>query len=352
MLGLSHPHTMKKYPQLLLSVYSLSFLLSVPCALAQDIGIGTFSDLVGQARQASPQPSPSPIFMERTRAGEFKLISPTPTPAPFFSTPTVGFEYDYRLIHQKPAGGLTIDVNEAHTSFAFSLASTRFAFEYVYISSDGSNDLGGQLSVDSNGVKVTLTQPIGEQLIFSLPLFYKNDGGDAVIPTGPQTFSMDTISMNPLVIFSTPVPLITDNQNQPKPPKEQPLTFLVSAGYRLGATEKHDIHPASPNVDGWTGNFVSLVGAEYASKTTDGDTTWKITGNVTWNHLTNFYLSKPVPRPDDNGFGLAAIFTYNVLTFKVNHQPRLALKFGYQYDGFNRDQYQHSVTAAGSYRFW
>jgi hypothetical protein len=61
-----------------------------------------------------------------------------------------------------------------------------------------------------------------------------------------------------------------------------------------------------------------------------------------------------IPRPDDNSFGLAAIFTYNLLTFTSNDkvQPRLTLKLGYQYDGFNRDQYQHSVTAAGTYRFW
>lgn len=348
---------MRVYPPFLGLIYLLAFLLYAVPALPQDIGIGTFSDLVDQARQVAPQPSPSPIIMERIR-GELLAVSPTPTPPPFFSAPTAGFEYDYRRVQQKPIGGLSIDVNETHSSFSFNLASTKVALEHVFISSEGSNELGIKLSTDSNGLKTTVTQPVGEQLIFSLVLFYRNDDGDAVAPTGSQTFSMDTIAMNPLVIFSTPVPLITDNLGQPKPLKDQPLTFLISAGYRLGATEKYDIHPVSPNVDGWTGNFISLVGAEYASKIQEGDhkgdTTWKITGNVTWNHLTNFYLSKVVPRPDDNSFGLAAIFTYNLQTFKVHDkwQPRLALKLGYQYDGFNRDQYQHSVTVAGSYRFW
>lgn len=347
---------MKNYSQLLRSVYFLSIFFTLPSAFAQDVGLGTFSDLVGQAKQVPPQPTPAPIVMERTRGGELRIIS-TPTPAPFFSAPTAGFEYDYRFIQQKPAGGLAIDVNEAHTSVAFTLASTRFAFEYVYTSSDGSNDLGGKLDTDSNGVKVTLTQPIGAQLIFSLPLFYKNDDGDAVIPTGPQTFNMDTISMNPLFIFSMPVPTsrTTDNSNPSKPKVDQPLTLSLAAGYRLGVTEKNDIHPSSPDVDGWTGTFNSLAGAEYAPKTADGDNKWKFTGNITWTHLTNFFLSKPIRRPDDNSFGLAAIFTYNLLTFKSDDhwQPRLTLKVGYQYDGFhNRDQYQHSVTVAGTYRFW
>ena len=333
-------------------LYLLTFLFYAVPASAQIEGLGTFSDLVDEARQAVPRPSPPPIVMERTPSGELRMISPPPPP--FFSAPTVGIEYDYRRIQQKLIGGLTIDVNEAHSSFSFNLASTKIALEQVFISSEGSNDLGAKLSTDANGLKATVTQPIGEQLIFSMVLFYKNDDGDAVIPTGSQTFSMDTIAMNPLVIFSMPIPIVTDDLGRPKPTKEQPLTFLVSAGYRLGATEKYDIHPASANVDGWTGNFISLVGAEYARKTADGDTKWKITGNVTWNHLTNFYLSKPVPHPDDNGFGLAAIFTYNVLTFKVDDkwQPRLALKLSYQYDGFNRDQYQHSITLAGTYRFW
>jgi hypothetical protein len=334
-------------------VFAALFYASI--AFAQNEGIGTFSDLVGQALQVSAQPQPTPVVttrLETNLRGEKQIVTTIEAP-PLFSAPAVGFEYDYRRNQQKAPGGLTIDVNEAHNSFSFALASTNLAFEYVHIWSDGSNDIGGKQSIDSNGVKVTLTQPIGSYFVFSLPLFYRNDDGDAVVSTGPQTFGMDMFAMNPLVIFSMPVPIITDDLGQPKPPKEQPLTFLVSAGYRLGVTEKYDIHPASPNVNGWTGNFISLVGAEYAPKTADGDTKWKITGNVTWNHLTNFYLSKVVPRPDDNGFGLAAIFTYNVLTFKVNDkwQPRLAFKLSYQYDGFNRDQYQHSVTVAGTYRF-
>ena len=151
------------------------------------------------------------IILKETRTGEL-VPCPTPTPPSFFFAPTVGLEYDYRRIQQKAPGGLTIDVNEAHSSFAFALASTRFIFDYVHIWSDGSNSIGNSQSISSNGLKLTLTQPIGPHLIFSLPLFYKNDAGDAVKSTGPQTFGMDTFAMNPLMIFSMPVAMEKDER--------------------------------------------------------------------------------------------------------------------------------------------
>jgi hypothetical protein len=337
-----------------------AFLLYASAALAQNEGIGTFSDLVGEALQASAQPQPSPIVTTTFRtnfAGETEAVTTIETP-PFFSAPTAGFEYDYRRTQQKAPGGLAIDVNEAHNSFSFNLASTKFAFEYVHIWADGSNNLGHSQSVDSNGIKFTLTQPIGPYLIFSLPLFYRNDDGDAVTSTGPQTFGMDTFVMNPLMIFSLPLAIEKDDNGQAKPAIQQPLTLSVSSGYRVGVTQKNDIHPTSPDVDGWTGTVFLLAGVEYAPKKQDGehkgDNKWKISGSATWNHLTNFYSSKAGPRPDDNGFGLGGTVVYNFITVKESDDkwhPILTLKIGYQYDGFNRDSYQHSVTIAGTYRF-
>ena len=58
-----------------------------------------------------------------------------------------------------------------------------------------------------------------------------------------------------------------------------------------------------------------LVSAEYAPKDKDGYSQWKMSGNATWNHLTNFYSSTPGPRPDGNGFGLGATFVYNFCPF-------------------------------------
>jgi hypothetical protein len=348
---------MKKYPLHFKSVYLIgSAILFYVCpAFAQNEGIGTFSDLVGQALQASAQPAPTPkqtITYGINRAGERETFITTEAP-PLFSAPAVGLEYDYRRNQQKPPGGLTIDVNEAHSPFSFRLASTSFAFEYVHIWSEGSNDIGGKQSIDSNGVKVTLTQPIGNYLVFSLPLFYRNDDGDAVVSTGPQTFGMDMFAMNPFMVVSVPLAIAKDCHGQVKPAKEQPITLSVSPGYRLGVTEKNDIQPVSPDVDGWTGTFFLLLGAEYAAKEKDGYSKWKISGTATWNHLTNFYSSKLGPRPDDNGFGLGATFFYNFCPFPSGdtRQPRWATKIGYQYDGFNRDYYQHSVTVAGTYRF-
>ncbi len=339
-------------------VYSLVFVLLfyASAACAQNEGIGTFSDLVGQALDVSGQPPPTPVIttsLQRNFLGEKEIVTIIEAP-PLFSAPAVGLEYDYRRNQQKAPGGLTIDVNEAHSSFSFALASTKFALEYVHIWSEGSNDIGRKQSIDSNGVKVTLTQPIGSYLVFSLPLFYRNDDGDAVVSTGPQTFGMDMFAMNPLMVLSAPLPIAKDCYGQLKPAKQQPLTLSVSPGYRLGVTQKNNIHPVSPDVDGWTGTFNLLAGAEYAPKDKDGYSDWKISGSATWNHLTNFYSSKPGPRPDDNGFGIGATFVYNFCPFDSNgaKQPRWTMKIGYQYDGFNRDQYQHSVTAATTYRFW
>ena len=139
---------MKKYVPRFKSVYLIaSAILFYVCpAFAQNEGIGTFSDLVGQAVQASAQPAPTPkvtiIGYRINLAGEKEPVITKEAP-PLFSAPAIGFEYDYRRNQQKPPGGLTIDVNEAHTPFSFRLASTNFAFEYVHIWSDGSMIWGG-----------------------------------------------------------------------------------------------------------------------------------------------------------------------------------------------------------------
>lgn len=340
--------------QRFLYILAFTVLLNSPRVFGQNEGIGTFSDLVGEARQVSAHPEPSPVIetvFQRNFAGEIEAVTTTKAP-PFFYSPTIGSEYDYRRTQQKARNGLTIDVNEAHESFSFALGATKLAFDYVHIWLEGSNSIGNTQSISSNGLKLTLTQPIGDHLIFSLPLFYKNDEGDAVTFTGPQTFGMDTFVINPLLIFSAQPAILKDNQGQPKAANDQPLTLSVSSGYRLGVTQKNDIRPFSSDVDGWTGTFNFLAGIEYAPKNGAGENKWKISGNATWNRLARFYSSKPGLRPGDNSFGLGATLVYNFLTFEDTHQSRLVGKIGYQYDGFNRDSYQHSVTIAGTYRFW
>jgi hypothetical protein len=109
------------YESVYLIVFALLFYVSA--ASAQNEGIGTFSDLVGEALHNPPQPQPTPvIIMERTLTGEMQAVS---VPPPFFSAPSFGLEYDYRRNQQKTPNGLTIDVNEAHSSFSFVLALAR-----------------------------------------------------------------------------------------------------------------------------------------------------------------------------------------------------------------------------------
>jgi len=213
-----------------------------------------------------------------------EIVSETEKKPPFFLRACRWARIRLQTYSAKSTGGLTIDVNELHIPFSFNLASTKLAFEYVHIWADGSNNIGGSQSIDSNGVKLTLTQPIGDQLIFSLPLFYKNDDGDAVTSRGPQTFAMDTIAMNPLLIFSMPLATEKDNEGKPKPAKEQPLTLSASSGYRLGTTEKNDIHPISSDCRWMDRNFQSIGRAEYAPKDKDGYSVWKINGSMTWIH--------------------------------------------------------------------
>jgi hypothetical protein len=90
---------------------------------------------------------------------------------------------------------------------------------------------------------------------------------------------------------------------------------------------------------------------DYAPKEADGTNRWIVSGTTTWSHLARFYSSKGGPRPDDNGFGLGASLTHVFLLSDDTHQPRLVGKIAYQYDGFNNDFYQHSVTIVGTYRF-
>jgi hypothetical protein len=339
--------------------FALIILLYPSVVFAQNEGIGTFSDLVGEAREAAPQPQPTAVTVVMTQAGPgmkmFAVPLPTPTPtAPsLFAAPTVGLEYDYRRNQQKGPDGLTTDVNEIHTPSSFALATTKFAFDYFHVWSDGFNDIGAKQSVTSNGLKLTLTQPISQWLTFSLPMAYKSDDGDAVTSTGPQTFSSYSYTAAPLLIFSIQPPLLKDNAGNVA--KDQPVTLLLSPGYVLRVSEKNHIQPLSPDVDGWTGTLNLLAGVEYAPKTEKGDNKWKVSGTVTWSHLTNYYSSKVGPRPDDNGLGLGLNVACNLLTFKDSkdkYQPKLTVRIGYQYDGFNRDAYQHTATAGVAYRFW
>jgi hypothetical protein len=89
---------------------------------------------------------------------------------------------------------------------------------------------------------------------------------------------MDTFALNPLMIFSVQPVIVKDPEN--KPVKHQPVTLSLSTGFRLAVTQKTDVHPTAPDIDGWTGTFSLLAGIEYAPKKQigpkKGENKWEI----------------------------------------------------------------------------
>lgn len=305
-------------------------------AHAQDVGIGTFSDLVGKTLEQAPSPTPESVIV---RGESGKTVVEVPCPIPFFSAPTAGWEYDYRIIQRTGIQGLRFDVNEAHASFNFTLASTTtLSFDYFHVWSDGSNDAGTTQTGDRNGVRTIFQQTIGDHLIFALPFVFQeeNDAGRSV--TGPNSSTADSYVFNPFFLFKTPI----------KIPK-QSLMFSASSGYRVVVINNGDIHPIAPDVDGWNGTFSALARLDYVL-----NKNVRVSGSATWSHLTNFYLSRLTQRPDDNTFalGTSATFSFGQKPAPCPQgkpSPRFTLTFSYQYDGFNRDYYSHSFTAVGNY---
>jgi hypothetical protein len=319
-------------------ITTLAFQSFVIFAHAQNIGIGTFNDLVGktleQAEQA-PSPTPPPEEMFATREFRQAAVETTPCPVPFFSA-TATWEYDYRLIQRTDVQGLRLDVNEAHTSFGFTLASTTaLSLDYFHVWSDGSNDAGVNQTSDANGIKATFQRKIGDHWIFALPFVFQetNAGGSSIL--GPNSFTADSYLLYPFVVFKTPLTMISKS-----------LTFSVSSGYRVAVTNTANIHPIGPDIDGWNGTFSALARLDYVL-----NQTVRLTGSTTWNHLTNFDFPKETPRPDDNAFALAAgaAFSFGHAPGPCPQGPRFILTISYQYDGFNRDFYSHSFTAVGIY---
>jgi hypothetical protein len=320
-------------------VTALAAQFLVIFAHAQNVGIGTFNDLVGKTLEQAPSPTPQPEIVTVPREFGKALVEATPCPIPFFSAPTAGWEYDYRIIQRTDLQGLRFDVNEAHASFNFTLASTTtLSVDYFHVWSDGSNNAGVSQTSDANGVRAIFVRTVGDHLIFTLPVVFQegNVAGRSII--GPNSSTADSYVLNPFVLFKTPLKIT-----------KQTLLFSFSSGYRVVIINNGDIHPIAPDVDGWNGTFSALARLDYRL-----NKNVILAGSATWNHLTNFYLSTVAPRPDDNAFALAAIATFSfgqkpVPCPQEHSIPRFTLTISYQYDGFNRDYYSHSFTAVGNY---
>ena len=199
------------------------------------------------------------------------------------------------------------------------------------------NDAAVTQTSNANGIKATFTRTIGNHWIFSLPFVVQETDASGSSILGPNSSIADSYLLYPFVVFKTP--LVTTPRL---------LLFSLSSGYRVVVTNTADIHPIAPDFDGWNGTFSALARLDYVL---NGSVT--LSGGATWNHLTNFNFPTVTPRPDDNAFalGASAKFSFGHVSAPRSQGPRFTLSISYQYDGFNRDFYSHSFTAAGSYSF-
>jgi hypothetical protein len=206
-------------------VAALTFQSLIVFARAQNVGIGTFNNLVGKTLEQAPSPTPPPEPGMVPREGGKAVVEATPCPVPFFSAPTAAWEYDYHLIQMTDVQGLRLDVNEAHASFNFTLASaTALSLDYFHVWSDGSNDAGVSQTSNANGIKATFQRTIGTHWIFALPFAFQetNAAGSSVM--GSNNFTEDRYVLYPFVVFKNPLKMISES-----------LIFSVSSGYQLVA---------------------------------------------------------------------------------------------------------------------
>src|SRR2546423_15417716 len=129
------------------------FFSALAESYAQDAGIGTFNDLVGQAIEAPPPPT---ISYPETTILSFdgkETVPTTKTGSVFRLQP--GVEYDYRFNQQKIGDRFETDINEAHTSLLLSLTRTKFLIEYAHTWSDASNDVMLKRNSESDGIKLS-----------------------------------------------------------------------------------------------------------------------------------------------------------------------------------------------------
>jgi hypothetical protein len=325
-----------------IGVVFMLLLPAIPELDAQDVGIGTFNDLVGQAIESAPGPVIQPPPSYSLEGG--KLIEPIAAPTQNLQP---GFEYDYRFNQQKTGDRFGTDINETHASFMMISGSTRFLVEYFHVWTDASNDEMLSKTSEINGIKASITETIfqnkpeentskvGKNVVFSLPFFFRSEDLDALTATGRRISNTDSYTLNPFFTFSVSWPLDEDS-------KERNLKLSLSPGYRLTFSDRNFTNVNLPSVQGWKGNTSLLPRIDYDLTASIG-----VNGSVTWNHLTNFYSSDSATVPDRDTFALAGGLTYKPKLF----EKRLALSATYQYDGFNRDFYQHSLTLVATYTF-
>jgi hypothetical protein len=313
---------------------------------AQDAGIGTFNDLVGEAIQSPPAPVLQPKLIRTLEGGKAEILEAAPS-----QNLQPGFEYDYRFNQQKTGDRFGTDINEAHASFMLISGLTKFLVEYFHVWTDASNDETLRKTSQVNGIKASITETIfqnkpqksqvAKSVVFSLPFFLRSEDLDALSATARRISNIDSYTLNPFFILSVSWPLDEDRYRN--------LKLSLSPGYRLTFSDKNFTNINLPGVHGWKGNTSLLPRIDY-----DICNLVSIYGSATWNHYTNFYSSDSSSAPDPNYFSLATGISVKpkIREEKTEAESRrLTLSLSYQYDGFNRDFYQHSITLNATYKF-
>src|SRR4029453_1905698 len=221
---------------------------------AQDAGIGTFTDLSGEAIQSPPPPVLQPKPIRTLEGGKAEILEAAP-----HQKLQPGFEYDYRFNQQKTGDRFGTDINETHASFMMISGSTRFLVEYFHVWTDASNDEMLSKTSEINGIKASITETIfqnkpeentskvGKNVVFSLPFFFRSEDLDALTATGRRISNTDSYTLNPFFTFSVSWPLDEDS-------KERNLKLSLSPGYRLTFSDRNFTNVNLPSVQGWKGN--------------------------------------------------------------------------------------------------
>jgi hypothetical protein len=331
------------------SIWGLTLVLA-STARTQNEGLGTLSELVEETldTQPTPEPTPAPPPNLYGFAEAKGTTSAEAQKKQFFTGPTSGFEFDYRFKQQKT--GLLIGTNSYEMRPSFGITAGGFAeltLEYYHIWTDGSNDVGLKQTGEQNGLKPTVEVKLSDEVTLSVPFAFGENDIDthsAMATTRTRTQSFAT---NPLVVLSKAWK--TSKRHGDK--KRTLLKLSLVPAWRLGVTDKEFTNVDLPNIHGWTGTASLLGRAEYGI--TDELT---INGSITYSRLTHFHSSDGAPRPDPNTVTLATGVKYKPLFLnkpKRNGEPPqpLLLALSYQYDGFNRDAYQHTVSIRATYEF-
>src|SRR4029453_1757793 len=219
-----------------IGVVFMLLLPAIPELDAQDVGIGTFNDLVGQAIESAPGPVIQPPPSYSLEGG--KLIEPIAAPTQNLQP---GFEYDYRFNQQKTGDRFGTDINEAHASFMLISGLTKFLVEYFHVWTDASNDETLRKTSQVNGIKASITETIfqnkpqksqvAKSVVFSLPFFLRSEDLDALSATARRISNIDSYTLNPFFILSVSWPLDEDRYRN--------LKLSLSPGYRLTFSDKN-----------------------------------------------------------------------------------------------------------------